>query len=76
MIYNVCNNFCEHFHVEIESEMISLSGWVMEHLHALPKCGDRFTYEHLQLTVLKVEQRCITLLEVKTIPTAAETPEI
>ena len=64
-------DFCNHFNVEIESEMVSLSGWVMEYLHSLPKPGDNFTYEHLQISVLKVEQRCITSLEVRILPEAS-----
>lgn len=32
--------FCEHFHVKTDSEMVSVSGWVMEQFGRVPEAGE------------------------------------
>ena len=59
------SDFCDFFGVKIDSDMVSLNGWVLEHFHSIPKPGDSFEYENLKIMVLVSEHRRITLLEVK-----------
>ena len=59
------SDFCDFFGVKIESDMVSLNGWVLEHFHSIPKAGDSFEYEDLKITVLASEHRRIALLEVE-----------
>ena len=59
------SDFCDFFGVKIDSDMVSLNGWVLEHFHSIPKAGDSFEYEDLKITVLASEHRRIALLEVE-----------
>ena len=48
----------EVFHKEeYECDSTTVSGWVMEQLGKIPQQGDRFTYEDLEVTVSKTDQR-------------------
>lgn len=49
------DEFCEHFDIETDSEMVSLAGWVAEQLGKIPEAGDKFRYENLEITVVTVE---------------------
>lgn len=49
------DDFCDHFDLEIESDSISLGGWIMEQLERIPDAGDSFTFENLTVTVMKTE---------------------
>ncbi|MBO7146570.1 MAG: HlyC/CorC family transporter [Lentisphaeria bacterium] len=60
------SDFCDYFHVKIDSEMVSLNGWVLEHFHTIPEVGDSFDYEGLKIKVIASEHRCISLLEICT----------
>ena len=59
------SDFCDFFGVKIDSDMVSLNGWVLEHFHSIPTAGDSFEYEDLKITVLASEHRRIALLEVE-----------
>ena len=60
--------FCEHFHVKTDSEMVSVSGWVMEQLGRVPVEGDHFVYETLDVTVTRVEHQRILEIRVFVLP--------
>ncbi len=45
------DEFGDHFDIEVESEMVSLAGWVAEQLGKVPEAGDRFCYQDLEITV-------------------------
>lgn len=49
------DEFCEHFDIKAESEMVSLGGWVAEQLGKIPEIGDHFRYEALEITVTAVD---------------------
>lgn len=49
--------FCEHFEIEIETEMNSVGGFVMEQLSKVPDVGDKFTFENLSVEVTKADER-------------------
>lgn len=49
------DEFCEHFDIESDSEMVSLGGFVAECLGKIPEVGDKFTYGNLDITVTTAE---------------------
>ena len=49
------DEFADCFDVEIESESVSLGGWVMEQLGGIPEVGENFTYENLHITVTELD---------------------
>ncbi len=60
--------FCDYFELAIDSEMVTVNGWVTDQLNGLPKKGDRFTYGKYEITVLATDRRCVSWIEVKTLP--------
>ncbi len=53
-----------------DSESVSVGGWVIEQLCKIPEEGDSFTYNNMEVTVTKVENRriieiCVLLHEVE-----------
>ncbi|MBE6618638.1 MAG: HlyC/CorC family transporter [Ruminococcaceae bacterium] len=58
------DDFCTQFEVEIETETISLSGWVTEQLAKIPDVGDSFDYLNLSLRVIATESHRVTEVEI------------
>lgn len=58
-------DFCEFFHIKIDSEMNTLNGWVGEMLSDLPQIGDTFQYGKLTIKVLEVSNHTVSCLEIK-----------
>ena len=58
-----------------KSEMVSVSGWVMERCGGVPESGDRFTYDDLDVLVVKVDHHRIEKLRVTQRPHAGEKVE-
>ncbi len=50
--------------VDDESESVSVGGWVIEQLCKIPEAGDSFSYENIDVTVTKVENRRIVEISV------------
>ena len=72
-------DFREAFGLQEESEMVSLSGWVMEHFGHVPQPGEQFDCEHLRIRVTKVEGHRVDEIEVRQLAPAgdaAETPAL
>lgn len=70
------DEFCDQFEIETESEMVSLSGWVMEQVGQVPVAGDRFLYENLEITVTRVDNHRVMEVRVRvTEPAVVETDE-
>ena len=60
------DEFREFFDIEIESESITINGWIMEQLERIPTCGDKFTYENLDITVSETDfHRVSTIVVVR-----------
>ena len=53
------DDFAEFFQLKTDSEMVSVSGWVMEQFGRVPAAGDSFTFENLAVQVTKVENHRI-----------------
>ena len=47
----------EYFDMEEESEVSTVSGWIMDQLGRTPEEGDTFTYKKLDVTVTKADHR-------------------
>ena len=53
------DDFAEFFRLKTDSEMVSVSGWVMEQFGRVPAAGDSFTFGNLAVQVTKVENHRI-----------------
>lgn len=49
--------FCEFFELDIESESISLGGFIMEQLGRIPTSNDKFSFEHLDFIIEESDSR-------------------
>jgi CBS domain containing-hemolysin-like protein len=58
------DEFCEHFDIQTDSEMVSLGGWVAEQLGKIPEEGDFFSYDNLEVTVTDVESHRAMFVEI------------
>lgn len=67
------DDFRERFNVSIDSDCVSLGGWVMEALGRIPGEGDQFTYQNLRITVTKLDDRRVETVTVAVIPPEEET---
>ena len=54
----------EFFQLKTDSEMVSVSGWVMEQFGRVPEAGDSFVFESLTVRVTKVENHRIEEIQV------------
>ena len=50
-------DFDEQFDVDVETDSLSLGGWIMEKMERVPEVGDTLECEHLTITVTEVEDR-------------------
>ena len=57
-------DFCEFFDLEIESDSITINGWIMEVLDKIPSCGDRFSFENLDVTVTETDFHRVSTIHV------------
>jgi len=57
--------FCEYFEIDIESDMVSLSGWITDRLEKIPTTGDRFEYEGMAIRVLSTDSHRVSEVEVR-----------
>lgn len=62
------DEFCEFFDVEAESEMVSLGGWIAEQLGKVPKEGDCFQYDNLEIKVTSVDTHRVEEVEIHQLP--------
>ncbi len=62
------DDVCGFFGLKLHSEMISLSGWVMEQIGKLPVPGDSFPYEQLVITVISMDCHKVAEVEITASP--------
>lgn len=65
-------NFAREFDVSIESENVSIGGWVSEMIGKIPEEGDQFEYENLFIRVRSTENHRVSEIEVKIAPKTEE----
>ncbi len=58
------DEFADFFDTEIESESISLGGWVMEQLGGIPEVGENFQFENLHITVSELDAHRVSYVTV------------
>ena len=58
------DDFAEFFQLKTDSEMVSVSGWVMEQFGRVPEAGDSFAFENLTVRVTRVENHRIEEIQV------------
>ena len=58
------DDFRQFFDIEIESDSITINGWIMEELDKIPACGDKFSYENLDITVTETDFHRVSMIEV------------
>ena len=63
------------FDLRRDDDMTTLSAWVIDSLGHIPKIGDQFTYENLQVTVTKLQRMRVLEIRVDVLPEPAEDKE-
>ncbi len=58
------DSFCDFFDMDIETESVSVSGWVMETMEKVPEDGDSFSFKKLDITITGTDSHRITDIEV------------
>ena len=58
-------DFAAYFRLKTDSEMVSVSGWVMEQFGRVPEAGDSFTLDGLRVQVTRVENHRIEEIRVE-----------
>ena len=58
-------DFAAYFRLKTDSEMVSVSGWVMEQFGRVPEAGDSFTCGDLRVQVTRVENHRIEEIHVE-----------
>ena len=58
------DDFAEFFRLKTDSEMVSVSGWVMEQFGRVPVAGDSFSFDDLSIQVTRVENHRIEEIQV------------
>ena len=57
-------DFCEFFDLEIESDSVTINGWIMEAMDKIPTCGDKFSFENLDITVSETDLHRVSIIHV------------
>ena len=58
------DEFSTFFDLTIESDSITVGGWVTEQLDKIPACGDKFSFENLDITVTETDCHRVSTIEV------------
>lgn len=67
-------DFAAQFHIKTDSEMVSVSGWVMEQFGRVPEQGDSFDCGGLHVEVTQVENHRIGAVRI-TAPAGQDAPQ-
>lgn len=68
-------DFCRFFEIDIISESLILSGWIMEYLGRVPEEGEVFDYKNLRFTAEGIDFHRITDMKVEKLPEEAVSEE-
>ena len=58
--------FADYFKLDEESEMVSVSGWVMEQFGRLPETGASFDFETLHVQITRIANHHLEQIRVST----------
>ncbi len=56
--------FSEYFEINIDSDNVSLGGWIMEQLGKVPEVNDSFIYSNLTIKILSTDYHRVQYIEV------------
>ena len=68
-------DFMDFFDVKLESDSVSVGGWVMEQLNRVPVKGESFTAQRLEITVSELSAYRVSAITVKQCAAAQECPQ-
>ena len=57
-------DFSEFFDLDLESDSITINGWIMEVMDKIPACGDHFSFENLDITVTETDFHRVSTIHV------------
>ena len=60
-------DFCDFFGVDIESDSVSVGGWILERLNGIPSEGDGFDFDGLRITIANLDANRVSFVTVKKI---------
>ena len=60
-------DFCDFFGVNIESDSVSVGGWILERLNGIPSEGDGFDFDGLRITIANLDANRVFFVTVKKI---------
>ncbi len=59
------DDFCDFFEIEVDSDSVSLGGWVMEQTENIPEAGESFTFDNLKVTVEEATSHRVNTVRVE-----------
>ena len=62
------DDFAKQYELNIESESISVGGWVMEQMGKIPDVGDSFEYENVSVTVTELDGQRVSQIKMQVTP--------
>ena len=57
-------DFCEFFDLDVESDSITVGGWITEIMDKIPESGETVTFENLDITVTETDSHRVSTIEV------------
>lgn len=67
--------FSKKFEINLETDNVSVGGWVIEQLCKLPEVNDTFVYDNYEFKVVETDSHRITQIELKIIESLKENEE-
>ena len=58
-------DFCEFFDIKLESDSVSVGGWIMEYLNHIPVKDETIDVENLEITVSEVNAHRVSFITVR-----------
>ncbi len=62
------DDFAKQYDLNIESESISVGGWVMEQMGKIPDVGDSFEYDNVSVTVTELDGQRVSQIKMQITP--------
>jgi CBS domain containing-hemolysin-like protein len=69
------DDFAKEYDLKIESESISVGGWVMEQMGKIPDVGDSFEYDNVSVTVTELDGQRVSQIKMQVTPKPEEEDE-
>lgn len=66
------DDFCEYFQLDIETDVVSVSGWVTEMFGKIPAVGEEFNFDSYHITVTAVNNHRVEQMEMRKLDAAPQ----